>query len=299
MLAMELKQFVSELDAAMQAHLEWSRKVLRCAVVRTTPGDDVLKAEAHLLCSFGRWFTQHRINFEVLDAARTQALETQHHAMHDAIRVICNRVLYGEAGQAEDLDQFESTQRQLVDLLAFFKTLAVSRSSQIDPLTALPLRHRMEQDFDLLSKHIRHRGSVQLVMIVDVDHFKAVNDQYGHAGGDLVLQSLATTLKRVIRDDDLVYRYGGEEFLLLMELSATPHAEDFAATRVLEAVRAMSVELPNGVTVTTTVTIGVALAGEDESLESAIHRADLALYKGKASGRNRHVLAEAAPEEKR
>ncbi|OYY95434.1 MAG: hypothetical protein B7Y41_02720 [Hydrogenophilales bacterium 28-61-23] len=292
-----LEQFVSELDAGMQSHLEWSRKVLRCAVLRTSPGDDVLKTEAHELCCFGRWFVQQRANFEALDASRTRSLATEHQVMHDAIRAICSRVMEGKPGEIEDLDRFETTQRRLVDLLAYFKTLAVSLSSQIDPLTELPLRHRMEQDFDLLTKHIRHRGSVQLVMMADIDHFKAVNDRYGHAGGDIVLKNLAATLKRVIRDDDLVYRYGGEEFLLLMELSATNHAEEHAAQRVLDAVRALSVVLPDGASVRPTVTIGVALAGEHESLESAIQRADAALYMGKASGRNRYVVAENSPGE--
>jgi diguanylate cyclase len=294
MLEITLEQFVTELDAAMQSHLEWTRKVLRCAVLRSSPGDDVLNPEAHSRCCFGRWFTAHRGDFEALDASRAAALETEHQAMHDAIRAICSHVLAGMPGESKDLDRFETAQRKLVDLIAYFKTLAVSRSSQIDPLTGLPLRHRMEQDFDLLTKHIHRRGTVQSVMLADVDHFKAVNDSYGHAGGDLVLRNLAMTLKRVIRDDDLVYRYGGEEFLLLMELPATGHTEELAAQRVLEAVRELSVDLPDGRQVHPTLTIGVALAGAHESLESTIRRADVALYKGKASGRNCYVIAEKA-----
>lgn len=291
-----LEQFASELDAATQAHLEWSRRMLRCAVLRTSPGNDALSDEAHTLCHFGCWLTQHQANFEVLDADRTLDMATAHQDMHDAARAICKRVLEGQPGQAADLDKFESAQRQLIDHLAYFKTLIVSQYSQIDALTGLPLRHRMNQDFDLLNKHIRRRGSLQMVMMLDIDHFKSINDRHGHPGGDAVLQHLAVTLKQVLRTDDLVYRYGGEEFLLLMELKteeqAVIPAAEHAAQRILDAVRAMSVTLPNAAIVRPTVTIGVALTAPEEGLSSVIHRADTALYQGKAAGRDRYVLAE-------
>lgn len=291
MLGMDLENFVTELDAAMQAHLEWTRKVLRCAVLQASPGEDVLNSEAHHVCQFGRWFLSHRAQFEALDAGRAHVLENEHQAMHDAIRSICRAVLEGKPGTTEDLDRFEAAQHHLVDNLAYFKTSAVSRSSQIDPLTGLPLRHRMEQDFDLLNKHIRRHGTVQAVMLVDVDHFKTVNDTFGHAAGDAVLRSLAACLRSAIRDDDLVYRYGGEEFLLLMELPARDHFEELAAQRLLDAVRNLAVDLQAGKKVSPTVTIGVALAKEDESMDSTIRRADEALYRGKLSGRDRYVLA--------
>jgi diguanylate cyclase (GGDEF)-like protein len=288
----DLENFVAELDVATQAHLEWTRRVLRCAVLHDSPGDDVLKAESHTLCRFGIWFQRQRTHFEMFDPNRTDSLEVEHQRMHGAIRRICGRIMAGEPGLAGDLDEFEATQRHLVDQLAYFKTLAVSQSSQVDALTGLPLRHRMEQDFDLLTKHLRRRGSAQMVMLSDVDHFKSINDQYGHAGGDAVLQQLAVTLKRVLRADDLVYRYGGEEFLMLMELPVAERAEELAAERVLEAVRAMSVVLPNGQMVNLTVTVGVALAAAEEKLSSVIQRADAAMYRGKSAGRNRYVIAE-------
>ena len=291
-----LEQFAAELDAATQAHMEWSRRMLRCAVLHTSPGEDALSDKAHTLCHFGCWFTKHRANFDVLDADRTQALAGDHQDMHDAARAICQRVLEGQPGQLADLDKFESAQRQLIDHLAYFKTLIVSQYSQIDALTGLPLRHRMNQDFDLLNKHIRRRGSLQMVMMLDIDHFKSINDQHGHPGGDAVLQHLAVTLKQTLRTDDLVYRYGGEEFLLLMELKAEEQAlmaaVEHAAQRVLDAIRAMCVVLPDASTVRPTATIGVALTAPEESLSSVIQRADMALYKGKAAGRNRYMLAE-------
>ncbi|HQT27196.1 MAG TPA: hypothetical protein PLK99_11495 [Burkholderiales bacterium] len=97
---MEINQiFVTELDAAVQAHLEWTRRVLRCAVLRTSPGNDVMKPEAHTLCRFGRWLSQNRAIFDSLDVQKTIAIEVAHKSMHDAIRDICSKVLEGIPGE--------------------------------------------------------------------------------------------------------------------------------------------------------------------------------------------------------
>ncbi len=287
----DFEQFVAELDAAVQAHLEWTRRVLRCAVLKTSPGNEILDAGSSQRCHFGRWFAAHRDDFAALDANRIESLETAHHAMHAAIGIICERMLAGLPGESSHLDRFETTQHQLIEALAHYKTLAVGQSSQIDPLTRLPLRHRLEQDFDLLARHVRRRGDAQLLLMVDVDHFKAVNDRYGHAGGDAVLQAIAVTLRQAVRENDLVYRYGGEEFLLLMDVSSSSHAEDLTAQRVLESLRQLAITLADGAVVRPTATIGVARAGEEETLAQAIQRADQALYRGKAAGRNRYVVA--------
>ena len=287
----DFEQFVSELDSAMRAHLVWAHRVLRCAVLHSSLGSDLLSSEAHVLCHFGLWFTQHRDIFEEMDAGRTRELESEHQAMHDAIRAICLSIINGEPRDVADLDAFESTQTRLIDHLAFFKTHAITCDSQRDALTGLSLRHRLQQDFDLLSSHTKRHGAVLIVMLVDADHFKVINDQNGHAAGDVVLQHLTAALRQTLREEDMAYRYGGDEFLLLMEI-ASAEGMTVAAQRMMEAVRALSIVLPNSAIVRPTVTIGVALAAKGESLASVIQRADAALYAGKAAGRNCYAAAD-------
>lgn len=277
--------FVESLDAGMHAHLDWSRQILRCAILRTEPGADLLHPEAHTLSDFGSWFMANHDSFRSLDEPRAQLMRAQHKALHDAVRTLCCALRNGATGDPADFDTFETAQRALIDHLAFFKTLALSRASQMDVLTALPLRRSMEKDFDALTRCTRQRGVVGMLMMVDVDHFKAINDAYGHAGGDIVLREIARSLKHVLRGNDLVYRYGGEEFVLMMELPLTAHAELTAANRVLYAIRNLAVDI-GGMTVHPTVTIGVASAHPDESLPSLIKRADEAMYAGKAAGRD-------------
>ena len=281
--------FVTELDAAMQAHLEWTRRVLRCSLLRISPGNDVMKPEGHSLCRFGRWFSGNRTLFDSLDAQKSIALEVAHKSMHDAIRSICSKVLENSPCEESDLSAFETNQTLLISYLSEFKTLMVQTDSQLDPLTGLPLRHRLEQNFDLLKQHTRRQGTIPAVMIVDIDRFKMINDQHGHAAGDIVLKELAECLKRTLRGEDQIYRYGGEEFIVLGELSS-PDVAPVAGQRILDAIRNLSVTLPGGHTIQPTVTVGIAILKEGESCKQAIHRADMALYEGKDAGRDRFVV---------
>ena len=281
--------FITELDAAMQAHLEWTRRVLRCALLRISPGNDIMKPEAHHLCRFGRWLTENRAQFDALDAQKSIAIEVAHKSMHDAIRSICSKVLENSPCEESDLSAFETNQTLLISYLSEFKTLLVQSDSQLDPLTGLPLRHRPEQNFDLLKQRTRRQGSFPVVMIVDIDRFKMINDQHGHSAGDAVLKELAECLKKTLRGEDQIYRYGGEEFIVLGELSS-PDDAAVAGQRILDAIRTLSVTLPGDKTIRPTVTVGIALLKEGESCKHAIHRADMALYEGKDAGRDRFVV---------
>jgi diguanylate cyclase (GGDEF)-like protein len=287
----EIDSLITELDAAVEAHMDWTRRILRCAVLRTPPGEDVIDTRAHTLCRFGVWFKENRSHFDALDAAATRRVETVHQTMHDAIRAICSQVMHGHPGQTGDLEDFEQSQSELIGLLAGFKTLILSKAVRRDPLTDLPLRYGIENDFSLYQKEARRNRSLLYVVLIDVDHFKPINDTYGHLVGDRVLRHLADTLKGTLRSDEPLYRYGGEEFLWLLKCKSPEEARK-SARRVLAAVGTTPVPIDEEEILRLTVTIGLAQVGEQEDLSSAIKRADLALYEGKNSGRNRYIIAD-------
>ena len=127
------------------------------------------------------------------------------------------------------------------------------------------------------------------VLMLDVDHFKAVNDRFGHAIGDAVLQALTRTCKNALRPVDIIARWGGEEFLLI--LPATDEAAAMsAAERLRAALAATAVSEDGEASISFTVSIGVALPQGEGPLE-LLRRCDAALYDAKASGRNRVMLA--------
>jgi len=287
----ETADFSGELDAAVEAHLDWTRRVLRCAVLRTAPADDVLAPMSHTLCRFGRWFALNKARFEKLDAPRTRRLETVHQTMHEAIRAICADVLSGQPGQGAHLETFEQTQSELIKLLAGFKTRFLASAVRQDPLTGLPLRYDIENEFHRIRKNCRRNHTLFYIGMIDIDHFKLFNDRYGHPVGDIALRHLADTLKNIVRPNEPLYRFGGEEFLLMMQCQS-PEGAKAAAQRLVNAVRSAPVQIPQGESPALTVTLGLAHVEVDETMDSAIERADRALYEGKRAGRDRYVIAE-------
>ena len=286
----ELENFIIELDAAVEAHMSWTRRVMRCAVLHTSPGEDVLSPSAHTLCRFGRWFMSKQSDFEKMSLQNTQRLIAVHQSMHDAIRSICANVLAGRPVQSAHLDVFEQTQTELIELLAEFKTQFLATAVRHDPLTGLPLRYGLEQEFIQLQKLCRRNKLLLYVVMIDVDHFKLVNDNYGHSVGDIALRHLADTIKRNIRPGEPLYRFGGEEFLLLMQTQSREEAAT-AVNRLINVVRGAPVLIPQNKSLVMTITIGLSLAGQDEKLDSVIERADRALFEGKRAGRDRYVIA--------
>ena len=168
------------------------------------------------------------------------------------------------------------------------------RISRHDSLTDLLNRRAMEES--LLSERLRHQrtGRPYSVLLVDVDHFKRVNDTYGHAAGDAVLVTLSALLRRVARNVDLVARMGGEEFCLLLPDTSVAGALQ-AAERLRMAIERRPVRW-QGASMAVTASVGVAeVRHGDETVESLLERADRALYRAKAQGRNCTVVAPENP----
>lgn len=160
-----------------------------------------------------------------------------------------------------------------------------------DDLTGLLNRRAMLDRMQLEQRRSLRSGSPLLIAQLDIDHFKAVNDTHGHAAGDLVLQRFADTVRRNVRDTDVLARWGGEEFVLL--LCDTPAADAVALMeRLRQAVQAMQVPVAQGgQPITVTVSIGLARHAPADPLAGTLERADRALYAAKAGGRNRVVPA--------
>ncbi|QHF42327.1 hypothetical protein PspS35_00425 [Pseudomonas sp. S35] len=154
----------------------------------------------------------------------------------------------------------------------------------IDPLTGLPNRAAWSErlDHEVNAWH-QHGNSLSLAML-DLDHFKRINDGYGHLAGDKVLKIIANVLRKRLRPSDFIARFGGEEFVLLMPNSSLPDA-----LGVGEVLRAAIEACPfhfKGEPVTITVSMGVAQFQPGERSDLALKRADEALYRAKAAGRN-------------
>ena len=136
-------------------------------------------------------------------------------------------------------------------------------------------------------------GEPLSVIALDIDHFKAVNDEHGHQFGDSVLVDIAVIFRQHSRDRDLIARFGGEEFVVLLPGADRAEAQS-CAERIRRGVERHTVDTGDGFDVRVTVSIGVAeVDATIESVKNAVNRADKALYKAKALGRNRVCCSEA------
>ena len=163
----------------------------------------------------------------------------------------------------------------------------------VDPLTGLNNRRFLENHLATMIENARSRRAPLSLMILDIDHFKRVNDTYGHDCGDEVLKGFADRLRAIIRGGDLLCRLGGEEFVIVM-----PNVGLDLAGKIAERARIAIQEDPisgnrDGVAIPITVSIGLAERGASGDADSLYQRADRALYRSKSDGRNR-VSADAA-----
>jgi two-component system cell cycle response regulator len=162
-----------------------------------------------------------------------------------------------------------------------------------DALTGVYNRRYMHSHLDRKIMEITEAGKPVSVMMFDIDHFKPINDTYGHAAGDEVLKQLAARVADNVRDFDMVARYGGEEFVVIMP-TTPPEAAFMVAERVRNRIAGAPFPIPGQEEpLEVTVSIGVATTTDPaEEAASLVARADASLYEAKRTGRNRSCSAE-------
>lgn len=175
----------------------------------------------------------------------------------------------------------QHTVKQLID--------ESKRLARVDELTGLPNRRAVLELAQHEFERTRRTGEPLSLIMVDVDHFKAINDSLGHAAGDALLVTMARLLDGQLRAVDACARFGGEEFLVVL-----PNTDTQRAAHVAEKLRASLDMPPKGAQTGYSASLGVATFGADSNLEALIARADAAMYAAKRSGRNCVVVSSSA-----
>jgi diguanylate cyclase (GGDEF)-like protein len=165
-------------------------------------------------------------------------------------------------------------------------------AARIDPLTEIPNRLRLREDLEAVHSNAKRYGLRYCAALCDVDDFKRYNDRYGHPAGDHALRTIASTLRKHLRPGDTVYRYGGEEFLIILPEQSLNEAVG-ALDRVRAEVERLGIptfDEPTGGGAPAprllTISIGVAELEDAAHVDDWIQRADAALYRAKARGKN-------------
>jgi diguanylate cyclase (GGDEF)-like protein len=166
------------------------------------------------------------------------------------------------------------------------------RNAHTDALTGLGNRHWMRTMFEREVTRTMHANKALCLMMIDVDNFKLFNDRYGHVAGDRVLVAVAEALREYLRPTDLVARFGGDEFAVLLPDLQLKQARQ-TAERIRQQVAGLS---PSSLATAVTISIGLASRTTDDDVATLVQRADEAMYDAKQGGRNRVAVAEKSDE---
>jgi two-component system cell cycle response regulator len=167
------------------------------------------------------------------------------------------------------------------------------RLATVDALTGLMNRRALNSALQIEIERCRRYGQALSFVLLDIDHFKMINDRRGHGTGDAVLSALGKLLAQIARKTDMAARWGGEEFVIALTNSTMSGAAIFAE-RLRASIEALEVADGQGVRVPITASIGLAEYQSGDSLDSLVDRADRAMYIAKSSGRNRVVFGESS-----
>ncbi len=275
---------IRELDFAIANHVTWLKR-LHGVLIANTPGHaDDLCLDAHHRCEFGAWFygvgmKQHEGLPGLLD------IEASHRSMHDAARLLLS---HRTASSPTDLGEYERFMDQAIlfkQELRTFQYSLISLVCTVDHLTGAWNRHAMNMKLAEESERTRRSGQFCTLCMMDIDHFKGVNDQHGHKIGDEVLQAFTSIINAALRRCDSLFRYGGEEFLMLLPNTTLGNAA-VLLNRIRETLASTPIVTSNGKQIHLTASFGVAQLALQEAIEDALEHADHALLAAKAGGRN-------------
>lgn len=221
-----------------------------------------------------------------LDALK-QALEQR---LEGLLQSVSNHQRQRDSGEDDVAERLQGLVKRVAEMeleaQQFRQHIEEQRQkSLLDPLTGLPNRAAWSERLDLEIARRQRYGGQLLMAVLDIDHFKRINDGYGHLAGDRVLKIIAGELHKRLRKTDFIARFGGEEFVLL--IPGTPLE---GGVQLLETLRAAVEACPfhfKGEPVTITLSAGIAEFRNDEATEDTFERADQALYRAKGAGRNR------------
>lgn len=281
----EVREALCQLEQAFYNHEQWSEALGSTLICRLPPDARDVGQHPHENCRFGQWYygadssalRRHPDFLEIGDA---------HEEMH---RHAAKLLVASAENQPITLTEYE----QFTNALNRFHLLVEALRHELDddiynldPLTGASSRVGLLTKLREEQELVKRKLQTCVVAMIDIDHFKAINDTYGHRTGDVALIEVAKFVMRNSRPFDRIYRYGGEEFLI-----CAPHTNVETAKHLMERLRSglseLTIEYGGKEPLRLTASFGLTLLDPATPVGDSINRADLALYAAKAAGRNR------------
>ncbi|MBF0401069.1 MAG: diguanylate cyclase [Magnetococcales bacterium] len=283
----EARDLLNRLELLTLYHDEWVSGFLRSIICNEPPDTSCLAADSHRTCRFGHWLEQ-----EIHDALRTAPIVSDIRLIHENMHAAYRKLLltWQEDGRVLAKDYDEASVKKMAFQLSVstMQFMIYDYLFQVDPLTKTLNRTKLLSTLERERNRISETGEKSAIAMVDIDFFKKVNDTYGHVVGDTVLVQVSLFLSTSLRPMDIIFRYGGEEFLLYL-----PGVGKKDAVTILDRIRVNLAEnrilLETGNEICITASFGVSSLDPNTEIALSVDKADQALYMAKKGGRNRVV----------
>jgi diguanylate cyclase len=287
----ELQTLISNVDQAIYNHDRWHEALVTTLMCHLPYDEHDVHEESFRRCRFGQWLYGEGQRL-LSDHASFPALEGEHRRMHQLAARLLLAAAEGSTIGVQDYELFTSAVKSLRLEATTLKRELEDLLSHVDPLTGVNSRTSLLTVLRELQALVKRKVMPCSVVMMDLDHFKVINDTYGHQAGDRVLVASAHHVLQHLRPYDKVFRYGGEEFVLSLQ-NASPEVALGIADHLREGLAKMPVHY-NDMLIGVTASFGVAPLDADCSVEQSLDRADQALYTAKSNGRNGAHLWKAA-----
>lgn len=284
----ELQSTLQQLDQSIYNHEQWSKDLVRTIICRLSYDNRDISEDAHRQCRFGQWYYGSPPQ-ALLGHPSFAAIETEHRRLHQFARRLLLASTNEALGSPGDYDNFINAADRMHLEIYSLKHELEELFYNCDVLTGAENRTRMltrlRELHELVKRNVQECG----IAIMDLDHFKVVNDTYGHSAGDKVLVAWVSHIKQNLRPYDRVYRFGGEEFLL-----SFPSTDIHSASDIIERLRSGMSAVDIGADeirpIIVTASFGITMLDPSVNVEESINRADRALYAAKKAGRNQSCI---------
>lgn len=277
-------RILQHLDTGLVSVNAWLKSLHSTLICGDLPNTDAL-ASNPTHCNFSLWF-HNDATPELRQNRMFKKAGKLYTNVHEIGHSLLQKKIHRHPVIAEEYDHFIGLTTEFIDELRNLQFHIINTTCVVDPLTGVWNRHTMNAQLaQELERMIRQKNSCSICM-VDIDHFKKVNDSLGHVTGDQVLQAVVQFITKQLRKYDSIFRYGGEEFLLCL-----PNIIDSQTELMLNRLRSnlekFSIPLRDGNKISITASFGVTAMNANKSIEETITMADHALLSAKANGRNR------------
>jgi diguanylate cyclase len=280
----DILPLLRDLGTGLVNHSQWIKVLHRTLICNDTPQDKDLSGDAHLQCKFGKWY--YSLSGSGLEDD-PGFIETGilHVEVHNKARDLLKMKQSGKTISSEDYDDFTDTANNFRVAVQDLQFSLISKVCAVDHLTGVWNRHAMSFMIDKEHERARRSGNGCVLAIMDFDGFKEINDRHGHIAGDRVLKTAMGFFVKSLRKYDIIFRYGGDEFLLLFPETNIEHASQLLE-RLRQELKNRPIMISDSKKINISVSIGMSEMDGQSSYDETIRFADHALIEAKSDGRD-------------